>query len=204
MEIDSALLLIQNITIVFSNLDVQEIDSHQLKKLLSKDALITMMPDTLVAIDPSGPLVVQFSDRRLRVTCQEAGSDLDPIWKTAIDCYKLVQNAKITAYGFNYDVQVTISDSDAISHILQMFSVDPQNLSHRLNGTIQSITPRIKFQRDQILYDLILEPVSPKQAKIHLNAHFDNENLQLDENILRQSYSAEYQKLLDILPRLFA
>ena len=130
----------------------------------------------IVAIFPPEPLLVQIGERRIRMTLQgvqEIGSV--PLWDYVVTCRKLVGSPKhqAIAYGFNYDVIAVTQGVFANDLLRQRFMGDVADIEVRLNGQIQTIMPRLKFLKNGVSYDLILEPVDDARIKAHLNVHYD-------------------------------
>ena len=210
MAIEFEALLIQNITVVYDSLDLASIDSGKLKTLreTAVQAAVMDVPEMIVAIYPPEPLLVQIGEKRIRMTLQgahEIGSV--PIWDYMFKCMRLVGPSKhqAIAYGFNYDVVVTTQGVSANDLLQQRFVGDVAGIEARLNGQIQTIAPRLKFLKNGVSYDLILEPVDEGRVKAHLNAHFEipNHRLPFLEKF-KSSFLEQYQYFEEIVSRLLS
>ena len=191
----------QNITIAYENLDLQAVDTRRIKGFLKK-AMVADIPDMIVVIDPTGPLIIQLGDRRIRTTFQRKSVELFNLWDIAFSCHQLVNDAKLVAYGFNYDISVSIQDENIVDKIMQMFAPCSNEISPKLGGELISVTPRIKFRRDQALYDLILEPVKNNQLAIHLNIHFQFNGVNITPDLLKEHFTSGYEYLKTLIPSL--
>jgi len=212
MIADVKAVLSQNITLLYDTLNLQVIDSSKLKQLLDakNPPMLMDTPDMIVAAYPPGPtpIVVQFADRRIRVTLPQAGEELGsvPLWKVAVDCDRLVPKpeSSLKAYGFNYDVLIELPDKSPSKVLADLFLHDPDMIESALQGYLRSFVPRVIFQRSHILNDLVLEATDEHHIKAHMNSHFESINTPLPpEEKLRESFYAEYQYLRSTLTRLF-
>ena len=182
---------------------MQSIDTRKIKSLF-KQTMVADIPDMIVVIDPTGPTIIQLGDRRIRVSLQRETQEPANISEIAFNCHQLVSASKLIAYGFNFDLYVTVDNGDVIAKIMQMFAPCGEDLATKLGGDILSVTPRLKFQRDHVLYDLILEPMDATHLSIHLNVHIEQENQDISSEILHDGLSNVYHYLVSILPSLIA
>lgn len=210
MTVEIATVLSQNITLVYDSLDLQAIESSELKALMSTQSKPTVMdtPEMIVAVYPADSLVIQMGDRRTRITLQQHSNGIGdvPLWEIALKCNALVAESKSTlvAYGFNYDVGAVLTGENASQAVLNLFVLDPQAIENILEGRLLSFVPRLIFQRDQIRYDLVLEPLAEQRMKVHLNAHFEFEGITLPhQDQFKTSFHDEFGYLVSALPRLF-
>jgi len=210
VTVEISTVLAQNITLLYDSLDLQAIDSSELKKFMGSQAkpMVMDMPEMIVVVYPAEPLVIQMGDRRTRITLQQGSHDIGelPLWEIALKCNQLVAKTKSTlvAYGFNYDVGVILTSENANEAVLDLFISDSQVIEDALEGHILSFVPRLIFQQDQTRYDLVLEPMAEQRIKVHLNAHFEFEGIVLPhKDQLKASFHEEFEYLASILPRLF-
>jgi hypothetical protein len=201
MKITSQTIVGQNITILYESLDPQTIDTRGIKSLL-KQAMVADIPGMTVVIDPTGPYIIQLGDRRIRVSIQRESQKLADLGEIAFQCHQLVNDPKLIAYGFNYDLHTTVENGDVIAKIKQMFAPCSDELTSKLGGNLLSVTPRLKFERDHILNDLILEPVDATHLSVHLNSHIQRANLSLSPEMLQDGLVSGYQFLITILPSI--
>jgi hypothetical protein len=209
VDIDVSVVLGQNITLVYDSLDLQAIDSGELKKLTGVETKSMLMdtPEMIVAVYPPEPTVIEIGDNRFRITLPQNSEDIGrvPLWEIAVKCSRLVSESKskLVSYGFNYDIGVE-SERNAHKVTKELFVSNPKMIESALGGYILSFVPRFIFQRDRTRYDLVLEPVDEQRIKVHMNAHFEFEGIALpSQDQLRVSFYEEYQYLASILPRLF-
>ena len=116
MKITSLTILGQNITIVYKSLDLQAIDIRRIKSLLQQ-AMVADIPDAIVIIDPTGPLIIQLGDQRIRVSLQRKTQELTSLGEIAFQCHQLINDRKLIAYGFNYDLDVAVEDGDVVEDV---------------------------------------------------------------------------------------
>jgi hypothetical protein len=201
-------LLNQNITVVFDSLDLASVDSGKLKMLRGPgtQAAVMDVPDMIVAIFPPEPMLVQVGEKRIRMTLQgasEIGSV--PMWDYMGKCIELVAKPRppVVAYGFNYDAIVGIEGVSATDILQRRFMGQITDIEGRLQGQIKMIVPRLKFQKERVSYDLILEPVNDGQIKAHLNAHFATPSQKLPPlTKFRSSFLDQYRYFAETLARL--
>ena len=199
-------ILNQNITLVYDLLDLKSIDTRQLKTLLNSQTGPMLMdtPEMIVAVYPSEQIVLQIGDNRIRITLQKGTEDVSNsrLGEFATKCHKLVpkNQSKLTAYGFNYDLLINAHDSS--SQLLKdLFVKDEEKINSILEGTLQTIVPRLRFTRNKNRYDLILEPVNDSEFKAHMNAHFVSNQLPTTKKI-KLSFEQEYSYLVEIMLRV--
>jgi hypothetical protein len=206
MNVDVSAVLSQNITLLYDALDLKTVDSKKLKVLMDVEGVLMDTPEMIVALFPAVPLIIQMGDRRARITLQQESQEIGstPLWDIAYNCSGIAQEsgAKLIAYGFNYDLGVQAVDGDAQLTTLELFLSNRQALEDILGGHFFSFVPRLRFRRDETSYDLILEPLDARRIKVHLNAHFDVDELPSKEQ-LEDSFRREFAYLISILPELF-
>ena len=206
MSIAIAAVLSQNITLVYDKLDLQAIGSSKLKGLVGGDikAIVMDTPEMIVAAYPPTPVTIQMGDKRIRITLQQENEDIGcvPLWIIAANCHQLVLHSQLIAYGFNYDAEVKIANANAQTIIKDLFLSNQQVIENTLEGHLLSFTPRLQFERDGTLYDLMLELLDEEHIKAHLNAHFGDRPLPAQDQ-LEASFRQEYEYLVLVLTRLF-
>jgi len=200
-------VLAQNITLVYKALDLQAIETRKLKGFMKGQVKPMVMdtPEMIVVMYPQSPLVIQLGDRRIRITLQKETKNLGeiPLWEIASKCNQLVSESIIVAYGFNYDIGVKLADKDAYAATINLLVPDRRMIEDALEGRLLSFLPRIKFKREQTLYDLVLEPKDKHHIKVHMNSHFESKDTPLpSETQLQGSFYGEYGYLTSMLPRL--
>lgn len=210
MTIEIEALLNQNITIVCDSLDLASVDSSKLKTLrgAASQAAIMDVPEMIVAVFPPEPLLVQIGDNRVRITLQgphKLGSV--PLWDYVFKCMKLVglPRTRVIAYGFNYDAIAKVRTVPASDLLKQRVIGDAAVIEEKLGGQLQSISPRLRFVRTGVSYDLILEQLDDERIKSHLNAHFDvaKQGLPLPEK-LKKEYLEQYRYFEEVVSRLLS
>ena len=207
MSIHNLIVLGQNITLVYESLDLRAFESSKLKGLLDAQAAPMLMdtPEMIVAVFPPEPTVIQVGDQRIRITMQQQSDDVGkvPIWEIAIKCHQLVAGSALVAYGFNYDIGAELTGGNLHETMIDLFVSNPQTMESVLGGHLLYAVPRLKFQRRQTRYDLVLEPASEKRLTAHLNVHFDMAPVALPpSDQLAVSFREEFRYLVSMLPRL--
>ena len=201
----------QNITLVYDALDLRELDPGVLKRQLSPMATIMDTPQMIVVVDPSGPLIIQFVDNRIRLSLQKKVSDVNQLgkfgrnnlWNLALDSHRLAQKQKrgLIAYGFNYDVVIDNYAQDVAALLNKMFIKNPDQLADTLDAEAIAIVPRIKFSRDDAVYDLILVPIDGTGLKAHLNVHFATSEIPNQKN-MKSNFGNQFAYLSEHLAQL--
>jgi len=210
VDINVSIVLSQNMTLVYDSLDLQAIDSSELKRLMGIQTkpMVIDAPEMIVAVYPPEPTVIQIGDSRIRITLSQNSKEIGgvPLWEIAVKCSRLVSESKskLVAYGFNYDIGAELVSGNAYKVTKELFVSNPKMIESALGGYILSFVPRFIFQRDQTRYDLVLEPLDEQRIKVHMNAHFEFEGIALpSQDQLQVSFYEEYKYLGSILPRLF-
>ena len=204
----------QNITIVFDALDLSIINRESLRGFIETPNRPTIMdsPEVLVAVFPldAGVVILQFGDRRLRITAPNAVDEIGtyPLWTYASSSSTLIPEGKFTpiAYGFNYDVKAVLEDRDPRACLNSVFFRDINLVVSAVgDGQAMSIVPRLRYERDGLRHDLLLEPAENQLVKVHLNIHrqLDGEALPA-ESSLEYDYRRRFEYLDGVLKGLFA
>jgi hypothetical protein len=192
--------------LLYNTLNLGAIDTKKLKVFMDVEGVLMDTPEMIVALFPTIPLIIQMGDSRTRITLQRESQEVGdvPLWEFAQYCngIALDAEAKLVAYGFNYDFIAQVTDGDAHMATLELFLSNQQALEGILRGRFFSFVPRFKLKRDETLYDLILEPLDEKRIKAHLNVHFGVNTLPSQEQ-LKDSFHLESAYLTSILPELF-
>lgn len=204
MGVDISTVLLQDITLVYDSLDLQTIDTGELKTLLDIKPVVMDTPELIVTIFPSIQLVIQFGDRRIRITHQQEVKEIGsvPLWEIAHKCCQLIPKPQLVAYGFNYDVGVVITEQNPQEVTRNLFISDPASVDDLLEARLVAFTPRLKFEKKEIVYDLLLEILDEKRIKAHLNTHFSEHELPTQE-ILKDAFYQEFEYFLSLLSKIF-
>lgn len=206
MRIEFEAIISQNITLVYDSLDLRHIDTSVLKTLRgeSDTAMVMDTPEMIVAVYTAENTIVQVGDRRIRITLQRPSEEIGevPLWEMAAVCSGIVEDNHLTAYGFNYDIKYEVPDSNAHQKMTELFLHNPESVAERLScDLVSSFTPRFRFERDEIIYDLIIQPLDSDHIKVHLNAHFQGDEISMPDT-LETDFREEYNKIVSALPDL--
>jgi len=202
-------IITQNITLVYDSLDLRTISINDLRELRGDQTKPTVMdtPEMIVAIYPPEPVVIQMGDRRIRITLPQPQESIDDavLHEVATKCDQLAgrPRSQLVAYGFNFDVAVELPNRNAHEVVVDRFLKETESIKTTLDGSLISFSPRLMFERNQVRYDLVLEPVNDHAMKVHLNAHFQHAELTLPAtDQLSDSFAAQYEYLVSLLSGL--
>ena len=109
----------------------------------------------------------------------------------------MVEQDKIAAYGFNYDV-VVLPESDSFE-IGDLVGTKIANLT---NINIKSAGVNILFDKDNITYVLEIKPIGNEHKFIvHFNAHFSTNKL--PDNIkLKEGLGVQFEEMKKIIEKI--
>lgn len=168
-----------NITIVYQSLNINDIDRQLVKELLGgSDKVITteFPPDLLVFVNPVNATVIQFGDRRVRITSQS--SEYTDLSKYAVEIHHGSPKLQLVAFGFNFDFEIALQEQDSIPVIANIFGQSLANYLAKLEAKkLVAFLPRILYLVDGVQHDLILEPPMTSVIGAHLNVHFNIDQL---------------------------
>jgi hypothetical protein len=197
-------ILSQNITLLYDSLDLgpAHIDRNRLREIAGENAMVMDTNEMIVAAQPTNAVIFQLGDRRIRISAQRPSKNMGEIllWLFAQDLNQLVARAKLIAYGFNFGV-IAEMERESKATFAMLFLASRTDLERNLSGTVESVVPRIRFKRDSVRYDLILEPQQDKQFIANLNAHFERNALP-PQNVLERDYKSEYREFVALLNRV--
>lgn len=198
----------QNITIVYSALDLQTIDRNKIREVISGVPPTVMdTPEMIVAVYAPHPWVVQIGDRRIRINISGEMDGLGdiPLWEYALKANELVpaDKASVIAYGYNFDFGVRFQDTTLTDVLISKFVLNRQSLEDTLQGALISYLPRLIFKTGDIQYDIVFEPMNNSQMKVHGNVHCQYANIQLPAlEGLKSSYIAQYEHVRGVVMNL--
>jgi len=197
----------QNITLVYASLDLRSVAVSSLKQVIEGSAQPTVMdmPDTIVAVFPPEPVVVQLGDQRIRITLAKPTQGIGsvPLWKFALRCHHLARKSTLLAYGFNYDGLAALDAGDSNALLRDLFVADAPRLERTLGGPLTSFTPRLKFNRAEARCDLVIEPVEALRLKVHLNVHYEYPGIVFpSQTRMKSAFLEQFGYLSALLPAL--
>lgn len=204
MTIETSTTALRDITLLFDKVDKTKVDTRKLKTLFAMQPVVMDTPELSVIVYPPLQLILQIDDRRIRITHQQHSDKIDAVslWDTAHTCRKLVSSSRLIAYGFNYDIVSEVSSEAFTAVVNRWFLTKRELLGNLLGGDIVTFTPHLRFEKDEVLYDLIIEEEAPGILKAHLNVHFESSRLPPSAN-LKTSFIAEYEKFRKLMHGLF-
>lgn len=183
-----------NITVVFDALELSAISRDNLRTITGQSAIMDM-PDMIVILNPSGP-VIQIGNRRVIVIdkSQSQPGELD-VWSPAFQVSSLIQGSNCSAFGFNYDIRIKVEDiSEVEDYMNERFIPTSTQLESEFEVSNLTFIPSFTYHRGEVRYDLKIEPIDSKILIAHLNSHFANKLLP-DENQLAQNYINEFDEI---------
>ena len=198
----------RNITIVYDALDLQAIDRNKLRGVIPDITPTVMdMPEMVVAVYPPSPWLIQIGDRRIRinVAAEIEGLGDFSLWEYAIKCNELISadKASLISYGYNFDFGVRFQQGTPRDALISRFVLNRAALEDTLQGTLTSYLPRMIFKTGDVQYDLVFELMNDAQMKVHGNAHFQYDGIQLPSlEGLKTSYMAQYEHLRNVIEKL--
>lgn len=205
MTVSIEKILTQNITVVYESLDYRSIDSNILKNMIENTQSVVMdTPENIVAIYPSKQVVIMIGDRRIKITNQAQSDEIAeiPLWDYVRRCHDSLSNAKVVAYGFNYDVGVSLGEINANEMVLNSFLENRGEMEDIFEGGIENFIPRYKFRRDGTLNDLFFEVLGENKVKVHLNTHFEQDELP-PKDVIAEQYRTQFAYFQSLVPKLF-
>lgn len=204
MELQDLSILQTNMTIVYAALDLESISRDALRRLLPDQPrpIITDLPDILAIIYPQVELACMIGDRRIRANDGSRESvGKRPLVRLALAASETAKDADIAAYGFNFDITGCLADiENAEEYLKAKLLANVDELQAALGGSLGALVPRLRYVRDSVSYDLVIEP-SPQgtnEIKAHINAHFAQMQLP-DEGALDESLRQEYEYFISTL-----
>lgn len=203
MTIDTSTTAFRDITLLFDSLDVPRLDMRKLKELFEIQPVGMDTPDLSVIIYPPLSLIIQLGDNRIRLSHQAVTDRVDALelWSIAITARKVASRHNLTAYGFNYDIIAQVDPPLWAAVTEKWFIADVGALAKIARGQIVGFTPRLKYVRDDVNYDLMLEQPEMGTMKAHLNVHFAADRLP-PSSVLRKRFLAEYDEFRELIGRI--
>ncbi|MBI4673930.1 MAG: hypothetical protein HY741_19975 [Chloroflexi bacterium] len=204
MPIKVQTILNQNITLLYDALDLgaANLDRNQLRRIVGDDALVMDTSEMIVAAHPTGGVVYQLGDKRIRITVPQPATEIGsvPLWLLAQQAHELNPQGHLEAYGYNFDVLVEMN-ADSATLVEKKFVADRADLEATLQGALKTFIPRILFARDATRYDLVLQPQTGAQLIAHLNVHKEHKMLP-HQNVLEREFRTEFKEFIATLERL--
>jgi hypothetical protein len=208
MDATAPIIVRRDVTLAYAPLDLSRVDANGLRSLAGLQATrVLVAPERIVAVYPSASVVVEIDGKRIRATQQQRSQDLAAatLCQMVSQCHKLAGAPALTAYGFNYAVELTLTTSDLSANMAALLTPDAKKTEALVGGSLiqMSFTPQIIFRRDQTLYELSLLPPEGKLLRTTLTAHFEREGIKLPSaDQLEASCRKEYEGYTALLDRL--
>jgi hypothetical protein len=208
MGATTAVIVRRDVTLAYASLDLARVDTNGLRNLGDLAAArVLVAPDGIAAAYPSASASIEIGNNRIRATNQQNSQDLaaGTLCQIVTQCHRLAGAPALTAYGFNYAVELTLTDDSLYRNMAAMLTPDAQKAEALVGGSLRqmSFTPRIVFQRDLALYELMLLSPEGKVMRTTLTAHFEREGLKLPPaDQLEAACRKEYEGYVALLTRL--
>ncbi len=203
MEIREIVVLSQNVTLVYDQLDLKGIDTTQLKSLIQVEPgpNVWDTPDLIVVVYPPSATVLRLAEQRMTVTLGQQGGRVgqEPMWDVIEKSHGLVTalGSKLVAFGLNIDIGFVLADADPHSLTRRCFLRDAETIQDVLGGELVSFTPKLVFTRDERIHSLTLEPVDSERLKVSQNVHTERPGVELPgKPELSALYLSEYERLI--------
>jgi hypothetical protein len=106
----------------------------------------------------------------------------------------LIDQDKLTAYGFNYDVVVSSDSNFNINNLVGNKIASIEN--------IKSAGANFSFEKNNIIYTLDIKPIRDEQKFVaHFNAHFNVSKLP-DLQELKKEIKIQFEELKNVLQKI--
>jgi hypothetical protein len=208
MDAATRVIVRRDVTLACASLDLARVDANGLRNLVGLQATrVLVAPDKIVAVYPSASAVLEIDGKRIRATQQQRSQDLAAatLCQMVLQGHKLAGAPTLAAYGFNYAVELTLTDDNLYTNMAALLTPDAQKAEALVGGSLMqmSFTPRIVFKRDQALYELMLLSPEGKVMRTTLTAHFEREGITLPPaDQLEASCRKEFENYTALLARL--
>lgn len=202
MEIKSKEIKQLNITAVFEEIDYISITAEKMRKAFElnekerrSSPFLEPSPSTKILGIPNRQKDIIIQDNRLRVNDnsgkEPTKSELAKYFQIAFNNF--VDEIKLIAYGFNYDILVK---SEKKINFKKLLGRDM--LKSLLGSSILESGTRVLFTKREKLYDLRISPTGdPYEILFHLNAHYSLKKINLPQ--LRKQLNENYLELIRIM-----
>lgn len=106
----------------------------------------------------------------------------------------LIEQDKLSAYGFNYDV-VVVPESDSFN-INDLIGSKIAKIENIKNAGVN-----LSFEKDNIIYILDIKPIRGQRFVAHLNVHFSANKLPSQQD-LKKDIKIQFEELKSILQKI--
>ncbi|WP_322792907.1 hypothetical protein, partial [Bellilinea sp.] len=145
-----------NITIVYQSMSINDVNRQLIKELLGEsDKIITteFPPDLLVFVNPLNATIIQFGDRRVRITSQS--NEYTDLSKYAVEIHRGSPKLEMVAFGLNYDFEIALQEQESVPAIANIFGESLANYLEKLETTeLVTFLPRVLYLIDGARHDL--------------------------------------------------
>ncbi|MAG44896.1 hypothetical protein CL633_03330 [bacterium] len=193
-----------NITIIFTDIDYSPITAQIMRKIfdLSEEEeksspFLELSPGIKILNIPSRKKEIIFEKKRLQIndysSRETEKSELIKYSKIALN--NLTDKTKITAYGFNYDVEVETNKKINFKKFFgHAFIRSLQGSSIKKGGI------RATFNKESKQYDLGISPIEDTKLLFHLNIHYSSEKISFTN--LQKELNKNYSILVKIIEKI--
>lgn len=172
--------------------------------------LITEVPNQVLAVVyPDRQLKCQFANRRVDIA-DARGSEpgTDPFVQVAMNAIGAARQAggaqiPVVAYGYNYDVQLTLR-MDSGDFLRSRFFSNPEALGSAFNGTVEAVGIKVSVKTADCQANFDIEPIlgQAKSVKAHVNYHFEGKAPPQEAEALAEQVMEKYRHFRQALERL--
>ncbi len=211
LDTSGAKLTGYNLVVVFEELRFGAPLNELARRLLPGHPapLITEIPDQVLAvIYPERQIQCQFANRRVEVR-DGRGVDpgIDPFGTVAINAIEAAARASgkpIVAYGYNFDVNLSLGEDDPATFLRSRFLKDPHTLSQAFGGEVKAVGIKASIHRSDCEANFDVEPLDGKigLVKAHVNYHYEGKSPPQQADMLVTQIRERYNEFLQALRQL--
>ena len=211
MDTRNARLVLSNVVVVFEALKFGPALSELARRLLPghPSPLITEIPDQLLAVAyPERQIQCQFANRRLDVRdTRGVEPGAEPFSETAVRAIEAAAAAGasgIVAYGYNYELLLSLREGDPGTFLQTRFFTNPQKLGDAFGGKVGAvgISASVELDGCQANFDIGPQPEMPGYLKAHVNYHCQDRRPPQDGQLLAEEMRQKYEDFKAALERL--
>lgn len=191
----TAVLRAVNVTVLFEDIP----ESFSLEKI--RESLKEAFGEgrKIGVIEAPGALIIQSEENKKHLVIEGnrfrisdlSGQDVntsDVLKDFWIFYNSIFKKFKMTAYGFNYDFELSSDSEPDISHYLE------NRLQTMIDGTIKGFGLVLQYEKNNTRYQYELTPTASNQIHtFHMNAHYTSQEVP-SESDLRKVFLESYQE----------
>lgn len=127
--------------------------------------------------------------------------------KIATAAWQLVNllSPTILSYGFNYDLEVSLSEQDKAGFVITRAALNELRIRERLGSELVGSGIRLFYKKGSKVYNLLVEPklqqFEARTLYAHINVHEESSLLPPEDALIR-AFAEEYQAFTAVVERL--